>query len=256
MTLVIERRDTATWLTISNPETRNALTARDRQDLADALLAADANPDVSVVVLTGAEGHFCSGGDIREFDQVRTTAQASRYASEVAQTVFVAMRGMHTPTIARVEGVAAGAGMYLALGCDIVVAAEDATFVPTHLELAVPPDWGAIWLLPRLVGLARSKQHLLTGRPISAPQAAQWGLIAESVPKGSLEPTVLGYCSDIARFPSSAVSTTRRGLDRSFDSSLSSFVDWEALAISGAIQSPEHLQRVRHFLARRNGVSE
>jgi 2-(1,2-epoxy-1,2-dihydrophenyl)acetyl-CoA isomerase len=253
MTVSVDQRESAAWITISNPDTRNALTTQDRRQLAEALYAADADPRATTVVLTGSNGHFCSGGDIREFDQIRTTAEASRYATDVAQAVFVALRQMHTPTIARVEGVAAGAGMYLALGCDIVIAENGATFFPSHLELAVPPDWGAIWLLPRLVGLVRAKQYLLTGRPISAADAAKWGLIAEAVASEALDETIISYCTDIGRFPAPVVATTRRGLDRSFDGALSTFLEWETLAISGAIQTPEHRQRVGDFLKRRVG---
>jgi 2-(1,2-epoxy-1,2-dihydrophenyl)acetyl-CoA isomerase len=256
VTVSFVQRESTAWITISNPETRNALTTEDRRELATMLYAADSDPVTAAIVLTGSNGHFCSGGDIREFEQIRTTAEASRYATDVAQAVFVALRQMHTPTIARVEGVAAGAGMYLALGCDIVVAENGARFVPAHLQLGVPPDWGAIWLLPRLVGLARAKRHLLTGRPISAVQAAEWGLIADAVAAESLDPTVIAYCADIARFAAPVVATTRRGLDRSFDSALSVFLEWEAQAIAAAIQTPEHLQRVREFLARRTEVAE
>jgi enoyl-CoA hydratase/carnithine racemase len=245
-------RGPARWITIDNPDTRNALTVADRSDLSAALREADGDPDAAVIVLTGEGGQFCSGGDIREFDRERTTLEASRYASEIAQPVFVALRESHTPTIARVKGVAAGAGMYLALGCDIVIAESTARFVPAHLELAAPPDWGALWLMPRLIGVARAKKYLLTSQPIGAGQAADWGLIAEAVPAADLDHTVQTYCERIARFDPSVVSITRRGLDRSLDQSLSSFLEWEALAIAATLQRPEHRNQVKAFLRQRS----
>jgi 2-(1,2-epoxy-1,2-dihydrophenyl)acetyl-CoA isomerase len=202
-------------------------------------------------VLTGAGGHFCSGGDITEFGAEQSGYQAHRYATEYAQAVFRVMRRMTTPTVARVEGVAAGAGMFLALGCDVVVASEDARFVASHLNLGVPPDWGAMWLLPRLVGLARAKAVLLTRRPVSAGDAATWGMIAESVPAGRLDEVVDGYCSDLAAAPPGALGLARLGIDRSFEVPLDQFVAWEEDIIATTIVADEHRQRVREFLDRR-----
>ena len=244
-------------ITIGRPAVRNALNIAARLALRDALVAADADPAVGVVVITGAGGHFCSGGDINEFgrfaDEPGDEQEALAYVSEVAQAVFSAMRAMGTPTVARVEGVAAGAGMFLALGCDLVVAAEGARFIASHLRLGIPPDWGGMWLLPRLVGLARAKTLLLTGRPVDAATAAQWGLIAECVPAARLDVVVEGYCRDLLSFPRRAVGLTRQGIDRSLDVALEPFLSWEAAVAAQAMVSREHHERVRQFLARSPG---
>jgi len=237
-------------ITIDRPAVRNALNVAGRLALHDALVAADADPAVGVVVLTGAGGQFCSGGDINEFGRVVDEKEALAYVSEVAQAVFSAMRTMGTPTVARVEGVAAGAGMFLALGCDIVVAAEGARFIASHLRLGVPPDWGGMWLLPRLVGLARAKTLLLTGRPVDAATAAQWGLIAECVPAARLDEVVEGYCRDLLSCPRRAAGLTRQGIDRSLDVALEPFLSWEAAVAAEAMVSRDHHERVRQFLAR------
>jgi 2-(1,2-epoxy-1,2-dihydrophenyl)acetyl-CoA isomerase len=168
--------------------------------------------------------------------------------SSIAQATFRALRNLRKPTVARVEGAAAGAGMFLALGCDIVVAADTARFVASHLNLALPPDWGGIWLLPRLVGLARAKALLLTGRPLAAPQAADWGLIAEAVPAADLDATVAGYCAALAAAPPLPLGLARLGLDRSLDTPLDAFLRWEADAVALCLTSPEHHQRVSAFL--------
>ncbi len=149
--------------------------------------------------------------------------------SSIAQATFRALRGLRKPTIAKVEGAAAGAGMFLALGCDIVVAADTARFVASHLNLALPPDWGGIWLLPRLIGLARAKALLLTGRPVGAVQAADWGLIAEAVPAADLDATVAGYGAALAAAPPLPLGLARLGLDRSLDTPLDAFLRWEAV---------------------------
>jgi 2-(1,2-epoxy-1,2-dihydrophenyl)acetyl-CoA isomerase len=246
--LRIDNRDGICRLTLDRVQARNALTLDLRRRLPDALADADADPAVRVVVITGAGGHFCAGADIGEFDRSWTPTEAADYVTSLAQATFRALRSLRKPSIARVEGVAAGAGMFLALGCDIVVAADDARFVASHLNLALPPDWGGIWLLPRLVGLARAKALLLSGRPLPAPQAADWGLIAEAVPTHDLDATVAGYCHALAAAPPLPVGLTRLGLDRSLDTPLDAFLAWEAAAVALCLTAPEHHQRVQGFL--------
>jgi len=235
-------------LTLDRVEVRNALSLELRRQLPQALLAADADPAVRVVVITGAGGHFCSGADIGELDHDWTPAEAADYMTSVAQLTFLALRRLRTPSVARVEGAAAGAGMFLALGCDIVVAADDARFVASHLNVGLPPDWGGIWLLPRLVGLARAKALLLTGRPLPAARAAEWGLIAEAVPAADLDATVAGYCAALAAAPPLPLGLARVGLDRSLDTPLDAFLQWEADAVALCLTAPEHRRRVTAFL--------
>ena len=238
-------------LMLDRVEVRNALSVELRRRLPEALAAADEDPAVRVVVITGAGGHFCAGADIAGLDRDWTPSDAAEYMTSLAQATFRALRGMRTPTVARVEGVATGAGMFLALGCDIVVAADDARFVASHLNLALPPDWGGMWLLPRLVGLARAKALLLTGRPLPATRAAEWGLIAEAVPAADLDATVAGYCQALAAAPPLPLGLARLGLDRSLDTPLDAFLEWEADAVARCLMAPEHRERVQSFLASR-----
>jgi len=236
-------------LTIDRVEVRNALSLELRRTLPAALEAADADPSVRVIVVTGAGGHFCSGADITAMDRDWTRSDAAEYMQTMGQTTFRTLRGLRTPTIARVEGLAVGAGMFLALACDIVVAADDARFIAAHLNLALPPDWGGIWLVPRLIGLARAKALLLTRRPILASQAADWGLIAEAVPAGDLDATVAGYCEALTGAPPLPLGLARQALDRSLDTPLDDFLAWEADAVALCLTTPEHRERVRSFLA-------
>ena len=238
-------------LTIDRPDVRNALTVALRQGLAAALAEADADPAVRVVVITGAGGTFCSGGDIEEMDTERTPEEAYAYAANTANLVFRTLRQMSTPTVARVEGSAAGAGMFLALACDVVVAADDARFVASHLAIGLPPDWGGLWTVPRLIGQARARALLLTGRPIAAPTAEAWGLIAECVPPAELDATVASYCAALAAPPPAALAAARDGIARSYDMRIEAFLEWEAQAVAAAIVTPEHRQRVQAFLERR-----
>ena len=235
-------------LTIDRVEARNALTLGLRHRLAQELEAADDDPGVRVLVVTGAGGHFCAGADLNELDRTWTPAEASEYAATAAQATFRALRALRKPSVAKVRGAAAGAGMYLALGCDIVVAADDARFVASHLSVGLPPDWGGMWLLPRLVGLARSKALLLTGRAVGAAEAAAWGLIAGAVPEADLDDTVAGYAAALAAAPPLALGLARQGLDRSLDTPLDDFLGWESDAVARCLPTPEHRQRIQAFL--------
>lgn len=240
-----------TVIAMDRPHARNALTVPGRLALRDALLEADRADDVRVVVIRGRGGHFCAGADIGELALERDEVQARRYAKDVAQVVFSTVRSMRTPTVAAVDGAAAGAGMFLALGCDIVLATTRARFVASQLALGVPPDWGAVWLLPRLVGMARAKQLLLTGRAVDGVTAERWGLVAEVVEPAELDAAVDRVCGQLTAAPPEALGTTRVGLDASLDTSLEEFLDWEATAIACALPSPEHRRRVRDFLDRK-----
>lgn len=246
--LRIDDDDGVRTLTLNRVEVRNALSVELRRQLPEALLAADDDPAVRVIVITGAGGHFCAGADISGLDRDWTPSDAADYITSLAQATFRVLRGLRTPTVARVEGVAAGAGMFLALGCDIVVAADDARFVASHLKLAIPPDWGGMWLLPRLVGLARAKALLLTGRPLTAARAADWGLIAEAVPTAELDANVDGYCQALAAAPPLPLGLARLGLDRSLDTPLDDFLAWEANAVARCLTTPEHRDRVHAFI--------
>jgi 2-(1,2-epoxy-1,2-dihydrophenyl)acetyl-CoA isomerase len=240
-------------LTLDRPEVRNALSLELRRLLPEALAAADADPAVRVIVVTGAGGNFCSGADIAALDREWTPAEAAAYMHSLGQATFRTLRGLRTPTVARVEGAAAGAGMFLALACDIVVAAEDARFLASHLNLALPPDWGGMWLLPRLVGLARAKALLLTARSLPARRAAEWGLIAEAVPAADLDAAVAGYCDDLTAAPPHPLGLARLGLDRSLDTPLDAFLDWEADAVASCLVAPDHRRRVTRFLEAKQG---
>jgi 2-(1,2-epoxy-1,2-dihydrophenyl)acetyl-CoA isomerase len=249
--IISATREHVETIEINRPDRRNALSREDRFALRSALRDADRDPNVRVIVLTGAGEHFCSGGDVREFTVERDWDAAHEYALTAAQMVFRTVRAMQTPTVARVRGAAAGAGMSLALGCDIDIADTGAFFHPAHLDLAVIPDWGLLWLLPRLVGTARAKAILLGRRRVAAQLAADWGLIAECVEPGELDKVVTNYCARLAEVPPVPMGLARQGLDRSLDTALEPFLNWEASAIADTVSRPEHRERVDRFLTRR-----
>ncbi|CAN5209266.1 2-(1,2-epoxy-1,2-dihydrophenyl)acetyl-CoA isomerase PaaG [soil metagenome] len=229
-------------------KSRNALSLATRRALAEQLSEADRDPSIRVIVVTGAGNAFCSGADITEVPRGYSAVQAYRYMTETSQSVSHVLAGLRTPTIARVAGVAAGAGMFLALGCDVVVAAESARFIPSQLKLGLPPDWSGLWILPKLVGRAKAKAILLRAEPVTARDAMAMGMIAECVADDRLDDVVRDYAARITALPPLAVSLVKDGLDRNSHASLGEFEAWEASAVGLAITSVEYEERVKEFL--------
>ena len=206
-----ERHGTTTLVIIDRPEARNALTGAMMTDLAAALAAADTDPEVRAVVLTGRDPAFCAGLDLsdlaRTYDEVTATRPAS--ASTTAPGRPTARRGLLprsvTPVIGAVNGPAVTGGLELALGCDFLVASERATFADTHARVGVMPGGGMTIRLPQLIGINRARQMSLTGNFVDADTACLWGLVSEVVAHGDLLDRALGLATAIGESDPAAV---------------------------------------------------
>lgn len=172
-------------LTLNRPEVRNAIDIPLRIELAEALEAADADSAVRVIVLTGAGTTFCAGGDLKTMKRMPVAAASERI--ELAQKVIRAIWTTPKPVLAAVEGGAFGAGTALAAACDRTVAARNARFATTFLNVGLAGDMGAFASLPARIGVARTRQMLHMAQPVDAPDAHAWGLVdALAEPGGAL----------------------------------------------------------------------
>ncbi|GAB4389398.1 enoyl-CoA hydratase-related protein [Albidovulum sp.] len=200
-TIGVERRDGVTVITLARPEVMNALDARMRAELTEALTAARA--EARAIVLTGTGRAFCSGQDLRdpalgaEFD-IETVLR------EEYEPMLRAMIEAPQPVIAAVNGVAAGAGANLALAADVVIAAESASFVQAFARIGLIPDAGGTHFLPRQVGLARALGAALFAEPVPARQAAEWGMIWEAVADAEFEARWRDRAARLAAGPTAA----------------------------------------------------
>ena len=186
-------------ITLNRPDKLNSFNVAMHHELRDAL---DSLGDARVVVLTGAGRGFCAGQDLNE------RAVASEHPVDLGVTVETCwnplirkLTGLHQPVIARVNGVAAGAGANIALACDLVVAAKSAKFIQSFSAIGLIPDSGGTWILPRLVGQARALGLALTGDPLPAETAAQWGLIWKAVDDDALDAEVDALAAKLAALP-------------------------------------------------------
>jgi 2-(1,2-epoxy-1,2-dihydrophenyl)acetyl-CoA isomerase len=234
-------------LTLHRPERRNALDLALADELVRALEAAEESPAVRVVVLTGAGDAFCSGGDLAGYGFEGHSLALLRRISRPA----LALHRLAKPAIARVNGVAAGAGWSLALGCDLVVASEQARFSQIFVRRALSLDLGSSWLLPRLVGLHRAKELALLGSWVSAGEALALGLANRVVPAGELDAAVAEWAERLAAGPPVALALTKRMLAESAERSFEAAIEAECGAQSVNLATQDTREAFRAFFAKR-----
>jgi len=173
-------------LTMCNPSARNAVPRTGWVELAEAFKQFEAS-DQRVLVVTGADGDFCAGAEINRGVIAAPSAADNAARMHITNSAAIALHRLSKPTIAAVDGVAVGAGMNLALGCDLIVATESARFSEIFVKRGLTVDFGGTWLLPRLVGLARARELALTGRIFGASEALEIGMITDVVPANELD---------------------------------------------------------------------
>jgi enoyl-CoA hydratase/carnithine racemase len=244
--LEIEIADRVMTLTINRPHVRNAANEEVWTALESGLGEAADNPDVRVVVVTGAGGAFCSGQDLSEQPRGEFLGRM-RWLGGIA----LKLHRLPKPTIAKVGGVAAGAGANLALGCDLVVASADARFIEIFSKRGLSVDFGGTWLLPRLVGMAKAKELALLAGPLSAGDAAAAGLINRVVPPGELDGAVAQWAAQLAAGPPRAMGFTKQMLNDSFALTLEEAVEAEARAQDVNLRGTEARQALAAFVEKR-----
>ena len=245
--------DGVNWITLNRPETLNAVTADMREELIVLLDRASADPDVRAVVLTGAGRGFCSGADLRG-----SAAAGERVAGDVArvlkrgvQRMVAAVLDCEKPVLAAVNGTAAGVGLSLALACDLVLAADTATFVAAFVRRGLVPDGGAAYLLPRLVGPQRAKELLLLGDSVPAAAAERMGLVNRVVPAAELEKTARELALRLAGGPTRALALTKQLVNAALESDRSTAFAAEATAQEINMATVDAREGVRAFVERR-----
>ena len=240
-------------LTLNSPERKNAVPS----DQWDVLTAAFSDFEYSgqrVLVLTGSGSDFCAGADLNPeamFGGGSVPSAADNLAAMAAPGgAATALHRLSKPTIAAVDGVAVGAGMNLALGCDIVVASEQARFSEIFVQRGLALDFGGTWLLPRLVGLARARELALTGRIVDAAEALEIGLVARVVPPELLLETATTMAGELAAGAPLAQRFIKVGLDRSTTMTFEQAIQFEDQAQAVLLASQDFVEGVRAFLAK------
>jgi len=213
--VLVEDRGHVRWLMLNRPEAMNSITGAMLGELNDVLKAADDDPGVRVVVLTGVGRAFCAGLDLKQAARGEgiggeglASAGARHYSTREICTVT--LQRMDKPVIAAINGAAAGYGLDLALGCDMRLMADNAVLMPGFARMGVVPESGGTWYLPRLLGWAKACEVAMLGDTLNAEQSAAYGLVNRSVPKLEFEATVTAWAEKIAGNAPLAITELKR----------------------------------------------
>ncbi|MGA0231044.1 MAG: enoyl-CoA hydratase/isomerase family protein, partial [Ilumatobacteraceae bacterium] len=226
-TLIVDEADRVVTITMNRPRRKNAANSVMWEELSDVVRALHSADDVRAVILTGAGGDFCSGADVSgEETRSRHMLHSMRHIGDLC----LSLQRLAQPTVAKVRGVAAGAGLNMALACDMVIAAEGARFSEIFARRGLVVDFGGSWLLPRLVGMHRAKELVLLADIIDAAEADRIGLVNRVVPEAELDDTVDAIAARLAAGPPIALAMSKRLLNNSFDVTLEQALDDEGLA--------------------------
>jgi 2-(1,2-epoxy-1,2-dihydrophenyl)acetyl-CoA isomerase len=254
-TLIVDRKDGVVTVTMNRPERKTAANARMLSELLETFLEVEDQPDDRVMVLTGAGGAFCSGADLGDPNGPATDAKrAGLVRMRRLGDVALALHRVTKPTIAKVDGVAVGAGLSLALGCDLSVCSTTARLSMIFARRGLSLDNGASWLLPRLVGMARAKEIALFGGMWSGTEAAEIGLVNRALPVEELDAFVDDWATTLAAGPPLALSMTKTLLHGSSMASMEQAVEDEARCQSLNFSTQDTNEAMAAFAEKRDPI--
>ena len=248
--LLYEVKDGIATLTLNRPDRLNALGGSLREDLHDAVTRSAADPEVRVMVITGAGKGFCSGGDVKAMGEAKAGQRERPLIEKIApgrDRTLLAMREAPQPIIAAVNGAAAGAGMNLALGCDIRIASTAARFTQAFVKRGLHPDWGGTYFLPRAIGTAKACEMIFTGDVIDAAEAERRGIVSRVVVPVELMPTAYELARRIAAGPPVAIRLAKRSIYANSELDLRAALQVETMAQNICFETEDATEGIRAF---------
>jgi enoyl-CoA hydratase/carnithine racemase len=257
--LLCEIRDHVALITLNRPEARNALSDRLTPALRRMIKQCGDDPKVGALLITGAGNAFCAGGDVKGMGSNSTKAEIAleeRIADlQMKQrTLTGALVAVRKPTIAALPGAAAGAGLALALACDLRIAAESAVMATGYARIGLTGDYGIAWLLTRLAGTSRARELMFLSERIDARRCETLGLVNRVVPDAELRETAFALAKSLAEGPSIALAFMKDNLDRAVTSDFLDSMDQEAEKMVRAARTTDHKEAVRAFIDKRKPV--
>ena len=251
-TLQVQRQAGVVTVTFNRPERKNAASGLLWQELLGVLREVDRRRDDRVLVLTGAGGDFCSGADLGDpAGMSNDPADPHLVRMQVVSEVVLTLHHLHRPTLAKVRGVAAGAGLSLALACDLVVAADTSRFSAIFARRGLSLDAGASWLLPRLVGLHRAKELAFFADLLGADEVAALGLVNRVVPDDELDDLCDRWARRLAAGPPLALAMTKRLLNDSSSLTMAQALEDESRVQTVNFATADVAEAMRAFVEKR-----
>ena len=248
--ITVERTGPVVTITLRRPEKKNAADGHMWNELLHEFRTIPGDASIRAVVITGAGGNFCSGADLWAEGEGERPHQLS--AMRHITDVCLALHRIPQPTIAKVRGVAVGAGLNLALSCDLIVAGEDARFSEIFAKRGLSLDFGGSWLLPRLVGMHRAKELALLAEIIDAPYAAEIGLVNRVLPDGELDAFVDDWAARLAGGPPIALAMSKRMLNNSFNVTMEEALEDEGLSQTVNFGTKDTAEAITAFMQKRD----
>lgn len=250
-TVKYEVNNQVAWIALNRPEKLNAFTEQLNKDLERAVKQANRDSAVRCLVITGEGRAFCSGEDLAgvKEDMDHGEVLRRRYNPMVME-----LHKCEKPIVAAVNGVAAGAGMSLALACDFRLLSEKASFIEAFIHVGLVPDAGNLYYLPKLIGHAKALELAVLGEKVSAQMAADLGLATKVIPLDRWEIEVTAFAEKLAAMPTTAIGLIKKNLKASWDLSLEEGLEKDAQAQRIAGVTSDHREGVQAFLEKRNPI--
>ncbi len=251
-TLLYTISDSVCTIVMNRPEVHNALNEQMKTDLNEAFRASEKDSAVRCIVLRGAgEKAFCSGQDLKEHGGSQTKRSLKESLEKSYNPLIRKMRSMEKPIIGMINGVAAGAGLSIALACDLRTMADNARLIEVFIRIGLVPDSGSHWFLPRLVGMAKAFEFAALGEDITAAEAERVGLVNRVFPSSALEQATTELARKLAKAPTKAIGLIKRTLNKAAVSDLDSLLDYEATVQDIASHTNDHSEGLQAFLEKR-----
>ena len=251
-TLSFDVADGVARLGLNRPEAANAFNPALCRDLFDAAIACDERDDIRAVLLTGEGSIFSAGGDLKYFDAQGDKLGASlKEITGLLHAAIGRMAHMDAPVVGAINGMAAGAGFSLAATCDIAIAGSSTRFTLAYTAAGLSPDGSSTWFLPRLIGLRRARELMLTNRMLSADEAQQMGIIDRVVADDALQEEAMAQAKTFAAGPTKAFGATKRLLQDTWTSGLETQMDRETRSISDLTRTADAREGINAFVNKR-----
>jgi 2-(1,2-epoxy-1,2-dihydrophenyl)acetyl-CoA isomerase len=246
--------DAVLTITLDRPDKGNALRTQDCAAVREAVQRVDGAGEVRAILVRANGRHFCAGADLvtaNAADVKPTAGHLTRGLASGAHGMIAALWDCPVPTVAAVQGKAIGLGLHLAVVCDFTVATDEASFAELFCKRGFSADSGGSFLLPRLIGLRRSRQMLLRGTALDAATAAEWGLIDEVVPTGNLDGTSARLATELAAGPTFSLGHTKQLLNNRAAARLDEALWLEAASVEATVRSADFKEGLRAFSEKR-----
>lgn len=251
-TLSFDVADGVARLALNRPDAANAFNPEICRDLFDAAIACDERDDIRAVLLTGEGKMFSAGGDLKYFSgQGDQLGAALKEITGLLHAALSRMAHMDAPVVGAINGMAAGAGFSLAVACDVAIAGESTKFTLAYTAAGLSPDGSSTWYLPRLVGLRRAKELMLTNRMLSAEEAREMGVIDQVVPDDDLQDEAMAQAKAFAAGPTKAFGATKRLLQETWNGGLETQMDRETRSIVDLTRTADAHEGIDAFVNKR-----